>query len=66
MSSEFLTTKQVSEAYPFLPAATLRYWRHAGQGPASFTLGKKVLYRRSEIERWIAEQEQATTRGGVA
>ncbi|GAA4746594.1 helix-turn-helix domain-containing protein [Gordonia alkaliphila] len=66
MSNEFLTTKQVSETYPFLPAATLRYWRHANQGPASFMLGKKVLYRRSEIERWIAEQEAATTRGGVA
>lgn len=62
-----LTTKQVADRYPFLPAATLRYWRHCGdQGPASFTVGKKVLYRVSEIERWLAEQEAATTRGGAA
>lgn len=62
-----MTTKQVSEEFPFLPENTLRYWRHAGRGPASFSLGgKKILYRRSEIERWLAEQEAATTRGGAA
>lgn len=66
MSDQILTTKQVSERYPFLPAATLRYWRHAGTGPASFTVGKKVLYRISEVERWLDEQEKATTRGGDA
>ncbi|MGB6243670.1 MAG: helix-turn-helix domain-containing protein [Gordonia sp. (in: high G+C Gram-positive bacteria)] len=61
-----MTTKQVSEEYPFLPAATLRYWRHAGRGPKSFVIGAKVLYRKSEVERWLAEQEQATTRGGAS
>ena len=64
---EYLTTKQVVSDYPFFNEGTLRYWRHVGTGPASFTVGgKKVLYRRSEIERWLAEQEQATTRGGAA
>jgi predicted DNA-binding transcriptional regulator AlpA len=45
---------------------TLRHWRAAndGRGPESFTLGRKVMYRRSEVERWIAEQVQATRRGG--
>ncbi|WP_168703059.1 helix-turn-helix transcriptional regulator [Gordonia paraffinivorans] len=67
MADEFLTTKQVVDKYPFFTEGTLRYWRHAGTGPASFTVGgKKVVYRRSEIERWLAEQEAATTRGGGA
>lgn len=66
MTDEILTTKQVADRYPFLNVGTLRFWRHNGTGPASFTIGSKVLYRRSEIERWIAEQEKATTRGGVA
>ncbi|MGB3708959.1 helix-turn-helix transcriptional regulator [Gordonia sp. (in: high G+C Gram-positive bacteria)] len=67
MSDPILTTKQLVEAYPFFSENTLRYWRHAGRGPASFTLGaKKVLYRKSEVDRWIAEQEEATTRGGAA
>ncbi|MEN4399367.1 helix-turn-helix transcriptional regulator [Mycolicibacterium senegalense] len=61
---DLLTTNQVCEQYPFNPG-TLRYWRHNNEGPASFSLGKKrVVYRRSEVERWIAEQERATKRGG--
>lgn len=49
-----------------VPVGTLRYWRHTDRGPASFVLGKRVVYRKSEVERWIAEQEQATKRGGAA
>jgi len=64
---ELLTTKQVEADYG-IKAPTLRYWRHASVGPASFTLGPgirgRVVYRRSEIERWIAEQESTTRRGG--
>lgn len=61
--AEYLSTGDVA-AETGIPAATLRYWRHADTGPASFTLGRRVVYRRSEVERWIAEQEQATRRGG--
>jgi len=63
---EYMSTQQVADEYGF-NAGTLRYWRHANQGPASFTLGPRgrVVYRRSEVERWIAEQEQASRRGGV-
>jgi predicted DNA-binding transcriptional regulator AlpA len=64
--SEYLTTKEVS-AETGIAEGTLRYWRHSNEGPASFSLGgKRVVYRRSEIQRWIAEQESATRRGGVA
>jgi hypothetical protein len=35
--------------------ATLRYWRSVGDcGPKSFKLGRRVLYRRADVERWIA------------
>jgi DNA-binding transcriptional MerR regulator len=63
--SEYMSTQQVA-GETGIPAATLRYWRHADIGPASFTLGRRVVYRRAEVERWIAEQEQATRRGGGA
>lgn len=63
--SEFLKTKQVSELTG-IPVGTLRFWRSTEVGPASFSLGPgRVVYRRSEVERWIAAQEAATKRGGV-
>lgn len=61
--SVYLSTRQVAEETG-IPSATLRYWRHADLGPASFTLGRRVVYRREAVEQWIAEQEQATRRGG--
>lgn len=62
--SEYLSTRRVSNEYG-IPEGTLRYWRHKDEGPASFALTpKRVVYRRSEIERWISEQEAATRRGG--
>lgn len=62
---EYMSTSQVAEEYGF-NAGTLRYWRSTDQGPASFTLGPRgrVVYRRSEVERWLAAQESATRRGG--
>jgi predicted DNA-binding transcriptional regulator AlpA len=64
---DLLHTKQVEQEYK-INAGTLRFWRSSNQGPASFTLGPRgrVVYRRSEVERWIAEQEKATSRGGGA
>ena len=62
---DILSSKQVSEAIG-VPVGTLRYWRHCNQGPASFSLGRKVVYRRTEVERWSTDQELATRRGGAA
>jgi DNA-binding transcriptional MerR regulator len=64
--SEYMTTQQVAELTG-IPPATLRYYRHADIGPASFRLGgRRVVYRREEVLRWVAEQEKATRRGGGA
>ncbi|PKV80511.1 helix-turn-helix transcriptional regulator [Nocardia fluminea] len=62
---DWLTTAELAQEYGFA-IGTLRYWRHTGYGPASFTLGRKVVYRREAVEAWIAEQEQRTRRGGTA
>ncbi len=65
-ADEMLSTKQVAQDYGFFES-TLRYYRHRGTGPASFRLGaKRVVYRRSAVEKWIAAQEAASTRGGIA
>jgi hypothetical protein len=44
--------------------STVRYWRHVGFGPASFRLGRRVVYRRHEVARWLEEQERAAVRAG--
>ena len=56
--SELLT---ITEAADLLraPVATLRYWRHLGTGPTSFRLGRRVLYRRDDVERWVAGRHDA-------
>lgn len=59
---DILTTKQVS-AITGVTEPTLRYWRHLGTGPVSFKIGRRVVYRREAVERWIEEQEKATSRG---
>ncbi|GAB2473613.1 hypothetical protein GCM10027030_05160 [Luteococcus sediminum] len=45
---------------------TLRWWRHAGQGPRSFTLGRRVYYDRADLMAWIEAEAQRTARGGGA
>jgi len=44
------------------PVATLRYWRHLGVGPADFRLERRVVYRRTDLDRWIFEQQEAQNR----
>lgn len=39
-----------------LPVATLRYFRHCSTGPKSAKLGRRVMYRESDVQRWIDEQ----------
>lgn len=53
--SELLT---IAEAAQLLraPVATLRYWRHLGTGPASFRLGRRVLYRSDDLRAWVDAQ----------
>jgi predicted site-specific integrase-resolvase len=40
------------------PVSNLYQWRHQGRGPKGIKVGNKVIYRRTEIERWEREQEQ--------
>jgi prophage regulatory protein len=42
-------------------ASTWRYWASIGQGPASFKLGKRRVWKRSAVLEWLADQEKAAT-----
>ena len=45
-----------------IPEATLRWMRHVGTGPKSFKLGRRVVYKRADVEAWIEEQYQASVK----
>ncbi len=60
LAEEILTAAEVS-ALTKIPASTLRAWRHYGtEGPASFKLGARVYYRRSDVDSWLTAQHAAT------
>ena len=54
-----LLTLPEAAAYLRTPVATLRYWRHLGTGPKGFLLGRRVMFRRSDLDRWVTEQMEA-------
>lgn len=62
---EIMSGREVTEEFG-VPEGTLRYYRHAGMGPASFRLCGRVRYRRSDVLAWIAQEESTTRRGGVS
>jgi predicted DNA-binding transcriptional regulator AlpA len=41
-----------------LSPGTLRYWRSCGDdvhGPKSFRLGRRVMYRRADVDKWMED-----------
>lgn len=49
--SEFLDTSE----------RTLERWRVEGTGPAYVKAGRKVLYRRQDVEEWLARSRRIST-----
>lgn len=43
---------------------TLRYWRAQGVGPRWAKLGRRIVYRESDVQAWIEEQFEGA--GGAA
>jgi excisionase family DNA binding protein len=39
-----------------LPIDTLYGWRHRGEGPRGYRVGRHVRYRPSTVEAWLEEQ----------
>lgn len=50
---QYLTTAEVASVLRNSPE-TVRWWRHAGAGPAWFKVGRRVLYDRADVEAFIA------------
>jgi len=57
----FLTLPKAAN-YLGISANTLYVWRHRRQGPPSFRMGGRVMYRISALDEWVKEQESADSR----
>ena len=56
MAKHLLNERETSSEYG-VPLKTLQYWRYAGHpdGPPFIKVGRRVYYRQSDLELWIAE-----------
>lgn len=52
---EFLTTAEVADLLR-APVDTVRYWRQIGSGPPAAKVGRRVLYPRAGVEKWVASK----------
>jgi predicted DNA-binding transcriptional regulator AlpA len=59
MDSEYLDSVDL-EGLTGTPASTWRYWAHIGEGPTSFKLGRRRVWKRSTVLQWLESQEAAT------
>jgi hypothetical protein len=60
---KLLTKEEVAEQLR-RPPATLAFWRSKGLGPRSAKICGRVVYRQSDVERWIDEQFVVSGAGG--
>lgn len=53
--SDFLTEESAAAELNLQPR-TLRKYRERGEGPAFVKVGRRTMYRRSDIADWLREQ----------
>jgi hypothetical protein len=54
--SDFLTREQLAGEFQ-RNARTLDRWEVLGMGPPRTRVGRRVLYRRASVQKWLLEQE---------
>ena len=60
--SQFLTKEELA-AELGRNARTLDRWNVLGTGPPRTFVGRKILYRRASVQKWLTAQEQHYGRG---
>lgn len=60
MTDESLLNQDAARYIGVRPA-TLNNWRSQGRGPAFVKLGARVVYRRSELDRFLAANTRQST-----
>jgi prophage regulatory protein len=59
VDSEYLDSQDL-EILTGTKASTWRYWAMLGQGPVSFKIGRRRVWKRSIVLAWLESQEAAT------
>lgn len=52
MADQLLSPEQLATETG-VSVLTLKAWRYRGEGPAFIKAGRRVLYRRSDVDRWL-------------
>lgn len=52
MNDDLQTQERVSEVTG-IPTGTLANYRYLGKGPRYIKIGKRVLYRRADVDAWL-------------
>jgi len=60
---DYLTVEEVAEMTRLSPS-TIRWYRHTGTGPKSFKIGRRIAYRRTDVEAWLDAQYAAGDQAG--
>jgi prophage regulatory protein len=57
-SDEYLTTAGLGKLV-HAPPESVRYWVHAGKAPKSIKVGRRRLFKRSDVIAWLEEREES-------
>lgn len=58
MASEYMTAQEL-EDLTGTPKSTWRYWAVVtGEGPPSFRIGRRRVWKRAVVMKWLAQQEK--------
>lgn len=58
MRPDLLTPTQASEYLGAVPPATLSWWRSVGRGPPFLKVGRRILYRRRDLDSFLESCER--------
>jgi prophage regulatory protein len=57
----YMTSAEL-EALTGIPSSTWRFWAMKDEGPVSFTIGRRRVWRRAAVMEWLAEREAEAAR----
>ena len=53
---ELLTVPELA-SYLGVPVSTIHFWRGRKQGPPALKVGRRLMFRATDVARWLEERE---------